>query len=389
MNSNLFFDRCERTCFFILGMIIRPFVKVKRNQIICWSFNFSKYACNPRMITEYILEHYEHEYEVYWAFKKGIDVSSLPSGVHVLNKNSLRYLFVLYSSHFVINNMRNDFMESYFIKKSSQKYVMTWHGSMSIKKVEKDAEIALPKHYIKNAKYDSQMCDLMLSGCKFYTKLYKESFWYKGDVLEKGTPRCDVLFKDSSNIRQRIFTQYNIASNKKIVLYAPTFRSDYSLEYYKLDWQDLIGALKRIQGNDYVVLVRLHPNLASHKGFNINDYVCNNVLDVTKHPDIQELLLISDFLITDYSSSMFDISLINKPCFIYTKDLDKYDRGFYISITKLPFPLATSDEELIKNIESFDRNSYQNKVNNFYSEFVGNVENGNACKAFVDWMKTN
>lgn len=73
---------------------------------------------------------------------------------------------------------------------------MTWHSSMGIKKVEKDGN--LDAEYIEIAKSDSRMCDLILSGCKFRSNVIRSGFWYDGEILEKGTPRNDMLFKDNS-----------------------------------------------------------------------------------------------------------------------------------------------------------------------------------------------
>ena len=334
IKEHLFVDRVIRLTYFTIALLIRPFVKVKHNRIICWSYNFSKYACNPRVITEYILNNEYENFEIYWAFKGNAITSEVHEGIKVLNKDSFRYLIILYSSRFIINNMRNDYMESYFIKKHTQKYIMTWHASMSLKKIEKDAESQLGKHYVGRAKSDSSMCDLMLSGCRFHSLLFKNSFWYKGEILEKGTPRCDVLFKDPSNIRKELFDLYGIKQNVGIILYAPTFRRDYNLDNYKLEWFNIITELKKKESRDYVVFIRLHPNFLFHRNIDIKKYMRENVFDVTSYPEMQNLLLVSDYLVTDYSSSMFDFSLLGKPCFIYAKDYMNYDRGFYFKLNE-------------------------------------------------------
>lgn len=107
---------------------------------------------------------------------------------------------------------------------------------MGIKKIEQDAEENLSLSYINEAKYDSSICDLILSGCKFRTEVIKRAFWYDGEILEKGTPRNDVLFQDHAELKQRIFAQCDIPKNAKILLYAPTFRKDMGLQYYKFNW---------------------------------------------------------------------------------------------------------------------------------------------------------
>ena len=100
-------DRIIRLLFLTLGFIIRPFVKIKPNRVLCCSFNFRKYACNPREITQYLLEQHKGEFDIYWAFKDGAKTGEIPESLHIVKKNSVSYLIALYSSHFIFNNMRS------------------------------------------------------------------------------------------------------------------------------------------------------------------------------------------------------------------------------------------------------------------------------------------
>ena len=379
-------DRIIRLIYLVIGLIVRPFVGIKPNRIMCCSFNFRKYACNPREITQYLLEHHEGEFEIYWAFKDGAKTGDIPDSVQIVKKNSIQYLIALYSSHFIFNNMRNDVADTYFIKKKGQIYVMTWHGSMSLKKVEKDAAETLGTKYVNKAKADSQMCDAMISGCDFHTNLFRNSFWYEGEILNIGTPRCDSLFEKSSVFKKTVNTVYGI-SGAFVVLYAPTFRSDYSLENYKLEWEDVLNGLREKFGRRVVVLLRMHPNFSMIPGFNLDKYTSDDIIDVTDYPDMQALLCASDILITDYSSAVFDISLIKKPCFIYATDADKYDRGFYFNLNELPYPLSCSNEELTDRLVNFDMKSYISKLDDFYTKRIGNFEDGKSCERLYEWMK--
>ena len=113
------------------------------------------------------------------------------------------------------------------------------------------------------------------------------------------------------------------------------------------------------------------------------------VLDCTRYLDMQELLCAADFLITDYSSSMFDISIMGKPCFLYADDKDEYDRGFYFKLQDLPFSLAESQSELLDNISNFNIEKYNLKLKVFYDDQIGLWAKGNACHDIYKWIKKN
>ena len=142
--------------------------------------------------------------------------------------------------------------------------------------------------------------------------------------------------------------------------------------------------MKEIIGDDVVVLLRLHPNM-----LRVDTSVLLNhpsVLDATRYHDMQELLLVSDLLITDYSSTMFDMSMIDKPCILYATDIEEYDRGYYFDFEDLPFPLAKDIDELTQILQSFDLEKYRSQVREFLDNTIGMFEDGNASKRIVEWM---
>ena len=260
---------------------------------------------------------------------------------------------------------------------------------MGIKKIEKDAGDNLSKKYIEAAKYDSSICDLILSGCNFRTNIIKNSFWYTGNILEKGTPRNDMLFNTSlkDQLKKQLVDSLGIDSKRKILLYAPTFRKDYSIDCYNINWKQIIKSLKQKTGDDYVILLRLHPNFINKK-IDYNSLFCtDDMYDVTMYHDMQELLLISDILVTDYSSSIFDFSLLYRPCIIYAPDYRTYNRGTYFQLHQLPFPLAENQKQLIESIDKFDKTSYQIELRNFIQKVIGSFEDGQACYHLYNWMK--
>ena len=375
----------RRLPFYFISPIFRLIYSPTERIIVCNSSNFTSYSCNPKYITEYFLNNFPNRYEIYWVFKKRNIPKNAPKEVHLLILHSFQYFKIIHSAHYIFSNQRVDKFELSLQKHSKQKYINTWHGSLPFKRIEKDVEDVLGEAYVKKAKYDSSICDLMFSGNKFHTDLYRSSFWYNGEILESGTPRCDILFNESIGLKESILAKYKLDKSSKYLLYAPTFRSDYSLDTYKFQWDDVIDVLKRKTGHNYVVLLKLHPNFLKRKDVHLEQYLNNHVIDVSKDSDMQELLVISDILVTDYSSCVFEFSLLRRPGFMFATDLEKYDRGFYFSMDELPYPYASSESELISNIENFEDDSYQSDLDRFFDK-IGNLEKGNACEHLLDWM---
>lgn len=369
--------------------MVKCFTRVHKKRILCWSYFYSKYSCNPRYITEYLLAEHPGEYEIYWCFYKDVNIKDLPPEVKVVRWRTWKYLMILNSAEFLFSNARVNLWGSSFIKGKGQKYIMTWHAGMGLKKVEKDAESQLPKSYLRSAKYDSSICDLMLSGSRYMTDTIRRAFWYNGDILEYGIPRNDILFKDNTKLRKNIYNDYGLPNDARILLYAPTFRSDFNLKYYKLDWHDVLDKLEAKYGVPYYVFIRLHPNFCSSR-INIPNLCFNEkMIDFTSYHDMQELLSVADILVTDYSSSMFDFSLLEKPCFLYAMDYDTYDRGTCFQLSELPFPFATNNKDFLEIIDNFDESEYKRRLSQFNETTVGNYENGKACENIYNWMKEN
>ena len=156
-----------------------------------------------------------------------------------------------------------------------------------------------------------------------------------------------MFISDSGDVKEKVYSFYNLSEETKTVVYAPTFRVDWSLEPYSVDYVRLKKACEERFGGKFVVLVRLHPNIAAKSeelGITYNDEIIN----ATYYPDMQELLCACDIVISDYSSLMFDFALSYKPCFQYATDIDAYkgDRNFYFDLSDMPFPMATSNDEL-------------------------------------------
>jgi CDP-glycerol glycerophosphotransferase len=283
-----------------------------------------------------------------------------------VKRYSLKYFYHLATSKVWISSVR---MPYFIFKRKGQIYFQTWHGGLGFKKIEQECENALSSRYIRTAKHDSKMIDYFISGNSDISKLFKEKFWYKnGEILEIGLPRDDLFFMPQENNIIELKEKYNI-KNKKVVMYAPTFRKNDPFSAYDIDLENLRRILsERFQG-DWQVLVRLHPRLAgiSSKFIRYDE----NIINVSAEGDVQNLLLITDILITDYSSICFDFMNTKRPVFIYASDIEDYrkDRDFHLELEETPFAIATNNQELADIISKFDYELYQKSMNDFIGKY--------------------
>lgn len=299
------------------------------------------------------------EMKIYWAVSAENE-KSIPEIIHVVRYRSLKYYSLMSRAGVWIDNSRKS---RDLIKRKGQFYMQTWHGMLGIKRVEKDAENNLATNYIEEAKDDSKMADVFLSNGKFFTELIRKAFWYDGEILESGTPRVDELFHSDEAKKREIKERAGLPTDKKLVLYAPTFRVNGNMSCYDLDYERLLGQL----GSGWSVAVRLHPNVADKADSLVHSEKIHNV---TAYPDMYELMAAADMFITDYSSSMFEAALVKKPVFLYAADLEEYiiDRNFYFDLHKLPFPMAENNDSLIETIKCFDYIEYLQNLDKFWKE---------------------
>lgn len=355
--------------------------EIEEKKVLMWADGFKHYGCNPKYIALYLLEHYPKEFDIVWVFDSSVEIpKDLPKQIKVVKYFSIEYLREIATAKFIICNARmNDFY--YFKKRPEQVYIQTWHSSIRLKKIEGDATEGLGENYVKMAQKDSRKIDLLISGCDFSTNTFRRAFWYEGEILKSGTPRCDILINNSQEIRKKVFDYYNIPYKKKLVLYAPTFRKNKKADVYGMDFIKLAECMDGVEKQEWVFGCRLHPNI-------IEDVADKNCISMSKYSDMQELIVAADILITDYSSCMFDMMLANKKCVLYTPDLKEYlerERGLYFDIQKLPFPIAENMESLCDEILNFNIEEYQKTLQQFKDK-IGSYENGTAAKQVADYM---
>jgi CDP-glycerol glycerophosphotransferase len=270
-------------------------------------------------------------------------------------------------------------------KRKEQIILSTWHGT-PLKKLGLDideiysATPLVKMHYVR----DASEWNYLISANNYSTEILRRAFKYTGEVLEYGYPRNDILYQKDDARSIEIKTGLGIPLDKKIILYAPTWRDDeyYGVGQYKFDLKLELDKLQKELGDDYVVLVRTHYFIADN--LDLSRYK-KFALNVSYHDEIAELYLISDILITDYSSVFFDFANLKRPILFYAYDYEKYAsilRGFYIDMEEeIPGPLLFTTEDVIDSIKNIDKVSeeYKEKYEEFYERFCY-LDDGNSSK---------
>ena len=271
-------------------------------------------------------------------------------------------------------------------KRSGQFYLQTWHGCWAIKGVERAVENQLSNWYIEAAKLDASKTDLMYSNNEYEKQKYKNTFWYDGPVINSGSPSLSVLFNTPKDIVQKVHETFNIPLDTKIAIYAPTFRKEFSTEVYLWDYERIIRALENRFGSEFVLLVRLHPNIANRE---LGLKNTSTIKDATLYLDMYELLATSNILITDTSSTMSFMAFVKKPVFLFAKDFDEYissERSLVYPLERLPFTISRTVDELEKSIVEFNENVYNDKCDTFMKD-IGFHDDGKGAEKICRILK--
>lgn len=354
-----------------------------RNKAIFDNFGGRGFGDNPKYVA-LELHRQSPKTKIFWISDKNLAASeSLPSFIKPLHPDSTMFYYHLGTAKVWVSNVR-DYYYQMRKKRKGQFYLQTWHGFGPSKKIEKDAEQYLSQSYIQLAKKDSKITDIAIANSELNKKIFHDSYWYNGKIFCCEAPRCDILFDlhQQGDIKNKL----NI-KKEKLCLYAPTFRKDGQLEPYNIDYNALKECLEKNFGGTWKIAIRLHPNLADKTDAL---KIPKNVLDLTLYPDMQELLAISDLLITDFSSCMHDFSITNRPVFLYAPDYDDYlknEREMYVDPRTFPFPLAKSNKELKELISKFDQKKYTQELKIFSKKtsiYTGKNGSEKVAKILVD-----
>lgn len=365
-----------------LAWLLYRALPVQKNKVVFTSFYGRGASDNPKAIVDELAKRPE-QLDIVWLAKDTAH-AGVPEGVRVVPYDTPAAIREMSTAKVWVDNCRKGARN----KKKGQYYMQTWHG-FALKRIERDVadKLNTPENaaYAEYAKRDSAQIDAIISNSTFMTKIYQESFWYHGPVLEYGSPRNDLLVHPSADARKTIAKALHLPEDCRYIMYAPTFRADHSLDAYNLDYHAACHACEQRFGGKWIMLVRLHPGVMQlAKDLKFDNQV---TFDATAFDDMQLLLSACDAVITDYSSLMFDFALTRRPCFQFATDIDAYktDRNFYFPIDETPFPLAKSNAEMVQHIQNFDDAAYQKDWDAFYQK-MGFCEDGQATQRCVQWI---
>jgi CDP-glycerol glycerophosphotransferase len=305
----------------------------------------------------------------------------VPEGARRVIRFSREYFELLGRARYLIVNAS---LPYFFRKREGQLYFQTWHGS-PLKRIAHDRPHLdfFNWHHRRQLLVARDGWDYLLSQSEFCTRSLSSAFRYDGPVMELGYPRNDLMLTDETgDVRRRTRRALGIDDGQLVVLYAPTWRDNLRAGrvFDKVLYLDPHEVVRRT-GNA-VVLVRGHYNSVLAAEDVDPD---NRVIDVTRYPDIADLYVAADALVTDYSSVFFDFVLTDKPMLFLAPDLVQYrddNRGFYLDYeSTVPGPVCLTTADVVHQLQADDE--FADRREAFRKEFAPH-DDGKAAARVVD-----
>ena len=377
-----------KALFRILGH--RP---ANKKLVIFESFLGKQYSDSPRAIYEYMKEHCP-DYKLVWSADRMHQSVFEEKGIDCVRRFSVRWLLLMTGAKYWVNNSR---FPLWIQKPKHTVYLQTWHGT-PLKRLAADMEeVHMPGtntvKYKKNFLKEAGNWDHLVSPNAYSTDIFRRAFEFDRNMIESGYPRNDYLHQANneetiSGLRQK----FRLPEGKKIILYAPTWRDNqfYSKGKYKFTLEMDLEKMHRELGEDYIIILRMHYLVAEN--LDLTPFA-GFAYDFSHLEDIRELYLISDLLITDYSSVFFDYANLRRPMIFFVYDIEEYRdnlRGFYFNFEeKAPGLLTKTTDGLIGEIKRLEEAGFQtgDKFEAFYEQFCY-LESGDSSKRVVEAVFT-
>lgn len=373
----------NRLCFYLCRLF-----PIKKNLIsVCAFEGKNGFVCNPKYIVQELHRQDPHIKFVWFVNKDIFNQKIFPNYVKKVPNTIWNRAYWLSRSMVWIDNYRKSYGT---VKRKGQYYINTWHGNMGFKPIglwrgDKFSQMA----YLVSLN-DSKMIDDVVIESDYVRYIFRKGLIYDGHFLETGQPRCDILYTDNPEEKQRVRKKYGLPLEANIIMFAPTFRetSDQGkrnvlASVSSLDYQKVIDIFEEKFGGEWYLCLRLHPQVVYElKEVDITA-ISEKIINVSDEEDMYELLSVMDAFITDYSSAAFDASYKGIPVILYIDDLDEYsaDRGQLMWNLKdegeihnnhdmiaeydlvLPYPVARNNDDLKRVISEFDMDEYLSKLN--------------------------
>lgn len=358
----------------IILKVMTKLLKVNSKRIMFIAYHGKGYLCNPKYIHIEISKDKRFDgFDLIWALNK---TSEKINDARIVKYRSFKYFYLLCTSKYWVSNCK---LPSYYVKKKNQIYIQTWHGT-PLKKLASDIENNKNKTFyrseiswnemIKSYDIDTRRYNYFISPNKYSTEIFKRCFKLDENIIKEiGYPRNDRLKNLSKKDINKIKEKFKI-KNKKIILYTPTWRDNqYNFREYTLDIKIDFYKWREKLGKEWVVLFKPHYLIKMKYDYeDLKDFVY--IID--ENIDITDLYIISDVLVTDYSSTFFDYGILERPIYFYMYDRKEYEeeiRGFYLDVDKdLPGPIFEDEELLIEAINNNLKYSYKN------DKFLDNIK---------------
>ena len=363
-------------------------IPVAKRKILFESFGGVSYSCNPKYLSEYLEHHFPGEYEIVWSLNDPGSFHDLEREhkIRIVRKRSLRWLYDYFTAGVRISNGNDQMI--FVPNRSNQLVINTWHAGGAYKRTGSDSE-----HVLQNLSafhqwrrnMQAEQFNLFLSSSALFTRTnIREAYKYTGCVLGCGLPRNDLFF-DPARVQagsNKVRNELNLSGI--VVLYAPTYRGDFRQAACPPlpPFAEIAEGIRKKFGSSPTILFRAH-HADRHT---LSEESASNptveVLDVSRYPDMQELLCAADLLVTDYSSSIWDYALLGRPCFLYVPDLEEYsekDRGFFTPIDDWPGIVCHDGQELCRNISLLDEDVCRKKAQEHLIKYQS-YEHGKACE---------
>jgi CDP-glycerol glycerophosphotransferase len=348
-----------------LRLAYRAFCKLpfKKNMVLLESYWGAKADCNPMAIAKGLQA--MGGYDLVWSLNASAKTDIEFSGMRRVNRGGFRFAYTLARAKYLVTN--GNFPTEYE-KRPGSVHVQTKHGT-PLKTMGLDIRKKRPKEM--NWTDFAERCrrwDFVISSNPYSSRIWRQGFPYTYEVLEIGYPRNDMLFNSSAADVDRIRKKIGVPEGKKIALYAPTFR-DRDRNTSGLNKAEIFDPVRvaKALGPDYALVIREHY-------FNTPGGTARTIINASDYPKSNDVVLIADLLITDYSSIMFDYACLNRPIVIYAYDIDNYieERGMYLDLAKIaPGSMVYNQNELLQCLENgtYDSAESQRKLTEFRNEF--------------------
>lgn len=373
-----------------LAVLVRDFVKsawygvfyaaryrVDGRLILFESYWGRQFACSPRALYEELCRSGAgKKFRIVWAFEDPRRYRELfgEGNVRLVKYHSREHMKCYASAKYWITNSRTP---AGVWKKKGQVYIQTWHGT-PLKKIGCDVvnHLDIPaanRRTYRNYRKEGRQLDYLVSPSPFYTEKLGSALGMKrmaGRVVEAGYPRNDCLFTFTDKDTAALKEELGIPADKKVVLYAPTWRENQHEAGVGYTYRMGINLeeLREELASDYVILFRVHYMV--RRLFDFKEFE-GFIYDVSDYSDISPLYTITDILVTDYSSVFFDFANLKRPILFYMYDFREYKdelRDFYFDISLLPGPIIREEADLGKAIRNLEETFVYDEVYQAFNE---------------------